>query len=131
MGEALNVENESTESNPSATAGDGDIWLPGDNETRPARMPTPYQLSRAQWFCLLAIAISLIFYGLYSAGAIVFPITLSLLIALPLRPLVRACRSTGLPNPLGALLIVSVLVVAVVSGRVMLWNPAKGWIADS
>ena len=41
MGEALNVENESTESNPSATAGDGDIWLPGDNETRPARMPTP------------------------------------------------------------------------------------------
>ena len=131
MGEALNVENESTESKPRAATGDGDIWLPGDNEARPTRMPTPYQLSRGQWFCLLAITISLIFYGLYSARAIMFPVTLSLLIALPLRPLVRACRSTGMPNPLGALLIVAVLVVAVLSGCVMLWKPAKGWIADS
>ena len=130
MGELTN-EAEPSSSDPTGVRRDGDIWLPGEEEPHSPQMPTPYQLSRGQWFCLLTITVLLILYALYSARAIVFPITLAFLIALPLRPLVRSCRSTGLPDPIGALLVVSVLVVAVVSGCVVLCAGAPGGRAGS
>ena len=101
-------------------------------ETSAEPFETPeLRLSNGPWICLLIIAASAILYGLYSTRAIAFPITLSVLVALPLRPLVRICNRVGLPNPLSATLIVAILLFAVISGTTLLWKPAKEWISTT
>ena len=93
--------------------------------------PTIYPLPRGQAICLLLLTMAAILYSLYSTRAVAFPIVLSVLIALPLRPLVRLLRKLRVPAPVSATLIVAGLGGILFASSAMLWEPGKKWVSGA
>lgn len=77
------------------------------------------------------IALGVVFYGLYSARAVMFPLTLSFFIAFPMRPLMRLLQRWKLPKFLAASLLLGSLVFGGVVLAMTLATPAGEWLKDS
>ena len=69
------------------------------------------------------------FYTLYFAEAFFLPVLLAILLNLLINPLIRALKRGGIPEPLGAALIVVALLGAAGGSIYGLTAPAKEWIA--
>ena len=78
-----------------------------------------------------ALVVLGVVYTLYSTRAIAFPIALSCLIALPLRPVIRRLSRLGVPPPIGSGLLVFAGCGIMAAAVLALWSPANTWFAKS
>jgi predicted PurR-regulated permease PerM len=69
------------------------------------------------------------FYTLYFARAFFLPIVLAVLLDFLLSPLIRGLKRARIPEPLGAALVILVLLGAVGASAYGLAGPAKEWVA--
>lgn len=69
-----------------------------------------------------------VFYTLYFAKSVFIPIVLALLLSLVLAPLVRRLARIGIPNGLGAALVVVCLIGTAIVGVLQLSAPATEWL---
>jgi predicted PurR-regulated permease PerM len=77
---------------------------------------------------LTGIFVLLFFYTLYFARAIFLPIVLALLLSFLLAPAVRGFRRIGIPQAIGAAIVILTLLGGVSLGIYQLSGPAAGWI---
>lgn len=73
---------------------------------------------------LFALAL---FYTLYFAAGFFLPVVIAMMLNMLFRPVVRALRRVGLPDPLGAALVMLVLLGSVGYGLYALSGPAARW----
>ena len=88
--------------------------------------PVPANGSRGCWACTGLFALALI-ATLYFAAPLVLPIVLAVLFNFLLSPAVRVLKRIGIPLPLGALLVLVVVLSALGVGIWQLSAPASGW----
>ena len=88
--------------------------------------PVPANGSRGCWACTGLFALALI-STLYFAAPLVLPIVLAVLFNFLLSPAVRVLKRIGIPLPLGALLVLVVVLSALGVGIWQLSAPASGW----
>jgi predicted PurR-regulated permease PerM len=69
------------------------------------------------------------FYTLYFARAFFLPIVLAVLLDFLLSPLIRGLKRARIPEPLGAALVIVVLLGALGASAYGLVGPAKEWVA--
>jgi predicted PurR-regulated permease PerM len=69
------------------------------------------------------------FYTLYFARAFFLPIVLAVLLDFLLSPLIRGLKRARIPEPVGAALVILVLLGAVGASAYGLVGPAKEWVA--
>jgi predicted PurR-regulated permease PerM len=85
-------------------------------------------LLRLVWYGILAIAVMAGFYTLYFARSIFIPIALAVLLNLLLGPVVRRLARIGVPEALGAALVLLLFIGGVGAIAFQLSGPAAGWI---
>lgn len=95
-----------------------------DNSTPPGMIKAT---SRSNVF-LRGLFVLAIFYTLYFASVIVLPIVLALLLTLILSPVIGLLKRLGMPEPLGAAVVVAALLCLVGFGIYSLIEPASAWI---
>lgn len=89
--------------------------------------PSRVAASRAQIGLLLLACV----YTLYFAAELLIPLTVALLLALMLIPLVRALHGAYVPRPLaGATVVAAVLTTFGVAGN-LVWEPAAEWLRSA
>jgi len=71
------------------------------------------------------------FYTLYFARSFLLPIVLAILFSLVLSPVVRGLKRLHIPEPLGAGLVLAILLGALVGGVYQLAGPAYDWMAKA
>ncbi|MEP7087883.1 MAG: AI-2E family transporter [Gemmatimonadota bacterium] len=71
------------------------------------------------------------FYTLYFARAFFLPVTFGLLLNLLLSPSVRTLKRAHIPEPVGAAIVVLMIVAAVGLGGYFLTDPAQEWITKA
>lgn len=81
--------------------------------------------------CLVILTVLAVYSALYAARAVLLPITLSALIALTLRPIVRYMRKWKFPDAFSAGLLLLLILSMVIAGAVLLLAPAEQWIAGT
>lgn len=98
----------------------------------PANEPSPLLMSwknrRPEMVPLTILATLAVYYTLYAARAILLPIMLAGLIALTLRPIIRALRRYRLPDAASAALTLGLMVMLVIAGIFRLVGPAEEWV---
>lgn len=105
----------------------------------PTRAPDPARPlggsggASARWLGLQAIAtVGLFvlgaFYTLYFARAVFIPIVLAVLLKLVLAPLVRRLTKVRIPEPMGAAIVLVLVLGTVGYGAVELSGPASDWL---
>lgn len=77
---------------------------------------------------LTGILILLVFYSLYFAREFVMPVVLAFLLTFLLAPVVRALRRVGVPETIGAALVILAFLSGVGYGVYSLSGPARDWI---
>ncbi|HET9581980.1 MAG TPA: AI-2E family transporter [Gemmatimonadota bacterium] len=77
---------------------------------------------------LTGILILLVFYTLYFARGFVLPVVLAFLLTFLLAPVVRALRRVGIPETIGAGLVILASLSGVGYGVYSLSGPARDWI---
>lgn len=97
----------------------------GHDNPRPPRIIKA--TSRSNVF-LRGLFVLAIFYTLYFARVIVLPIVLALLLTLILSPVIGLLKRLGMPEPLGAAVVVAALVSLLGFGVYSLIDPASAWI---
>lgn len=96
--------------------------------------PTPWKRWEpldTQTLCLAIIAAGVVFYALYSAKAIMFPLTLAAFLALPLRPIMRQLVRRRVPRFLAASILTGACLSVLAAGLLGLSGPAGEWIEDA
>ena len=83
----------------------------------------------ARHVALVGLFVLAVFYTLHLAQAFFLPIVLAILLDFLLSPVVRALRKLGLPEPLGAGIVMIGLVASLVLGVYYLSGPAARYIA--
>ncbi|HZP89187.1 MAG TPA: AI-2E family transporter [Burkholderiales bacterium] len=79
------------------------------------------------WACKSLFLLALI-PAFYFGAPLLLPIVLAVLFNLLLSPAVRAFKRMGLPSPLGALLVLVVVLAIIVGGLWQLASPALDWV---
>jgi predicted PurR-regulated permease PerM len=74
------------------------------------------------------LLLSAIFYALSAAASFFVPVVLAVLLDRLLTPLVRRMRENGIPAPVGAALLLAVLVGSAGTGLTYLAEPASEWM---
>jgi predicted PurR-regulated permease PerM len=77
---------------------------------------------------LLAALVLGVFYTLYFAASLIFPVYLAFLLSFALAPLVRGMRRLWIPAPLGAGIVLAGVVAVTAYGVVSLSGPATEWM---
>jgi predicted PurR-regulated permease PerM len=77
---------------------------------------------------ITALFVLALFYTLYFARAFFLPIVLAVLLDFLLSPLIRTLKRARIPEPLGAALVILVLLGAAGGAVYQLATPAKEWI---
>ncbi|MGI9040209.1 MAG: AI-2E family transporter [Gemmatimonadales bacterium] len=83
----------------------------------------------ARHVALVGLFILAVLYTLHFAQAFILPIVLAILLDFLLSPVVRALRRIGLPEPLGAAILVIALLAVLGYGVYRLAGPAAAWVA--
>ncbi len=80
---------------------------------------------------LLGLLLLACAYTLYFAAELLIPLTVSLLLALMLTPLVRTLRGAWVPRPLAAAAVVAIVLTGLGAVGNLLWEPAAEWVRDA
>ncbi|MQP64129.1 AI-2E family transporter [Niveispirillum sp. SYP-B3756] len=86
------------------------------------------QVRRVQTWLLGGLLALALMYTLYFARDILLPVFLAVLLALLLRPVVRLLHRLRLPEPLGAALVLLLVLGALGAGAGSVADPAVGWV---
>jgi len=92
--------------------------------------PTPKATS-PQSVALTILATLALLYTTAAAGAILFPITLAVLLALTLRPVVRYCERRHIPPLVTSLGLLLAMILFVATSVVLLVEPAQTWLSEA
>ena len=84
-----------------------------------------------QTSALVGLLILAVFFTLYAFDVFFLPLLMAVLFNLLLTPAVRGLRKIGLPEPLGAAVILLVALGAVGFGAYSLTGPASEWVAEA
>ncbi|MEQ8661396.1 MAG: AI-2E family transporter [Gammaproteobacteria bacterium] len=106
------------------------VRMPGAADAaRVPRSARARELGRA-WapVAVLALALLATFYTLYFAAGLFLPVFFAVFISAVLRPLVRMLSVIGINEALGALFVLLVLVLALVSASSYLADPVERWV---
>jgi predicted PurR-regulated permease PerM len=128
---------------PAIETDDGSVLTPDVNERslhpEPAPAGEPPNVTKlasllgeradARHVALVGLFILAVFYTLHLAQAFFLPIVLAILLDFLLSPVVRALRSLGLPEPVGAGIVMLALVATLALGIYYLSGPAAQYIA--
>jgi predicted PurR-regulated permease PerM len=96
-----------------------------DSEASPRR-----RAWRAVDFAATILAVLAIFYTLYFARAVLFPLVLAFVFGLLLRPVVRRLKRLYVPEAIGAAAVVLLVLGVLLFGGMTLVAPASQWIED-
>lgn len=80
---------------------------------------------------LTVLVVLAVFYTLYFARAFILPVVFALLLNLVLSPVMRALRRAHIPNPLGAALVIAVLLGILGGGGYAISGQAQAWAAKA
>ena len=80
---------------------------------------------------LTVLVVLAIFYTLYAAREFIVPVVLAVLLKLFLSPVMRGLRRAHVPNPLGAALVLAVLLGILGGGAYAVSGPAQAWLAKA
>jgi predicted PurR-regulated permease PerM len=80
---------------------------------------------------LKALLVLALLYTAYFGQAILRPLALAVLLALLLAPAVGALKRWGLPEPVGAAIVVLGLAAVFASGAYLLFDPARQWLESA
>jgi predicted PurR-regulated permease PerM len=83
---------------------------------------------RSQSTALVVLAVVAVLSVLYVARAILLPLVIAVVLTLLLRPVVRRCRTFGIPDAFSAAVVMGVLVLLAAAGLARLVGPAQRWI---
>ncbi len=113
-------------------------WLPRLKKPPRKRRPTNLEfvdiskLLRGAWdvhsFALNGIFVLLVIYTLYFGRTVILPVVVSIFLSFLLRPLVRKLHNIGLPESVGAVIVLSVFLITLVFGVSRLVEPASNWM---
>lgn len=84
-----------------------------------------------RWFLPQLAAFVLVVTALYLAKPLLLPVLIAVLLALLLRPAVVGLRRLRIPEPLGAALVIMLLVSLVAAALTQLYGPAQRWTTMS
>jgi predicted PurR-regulated permease PerM len=111
------------------TRTDGEARVDGKNESRMPSPSIPHSrlatAARVMFIVLSGLALA------YFARSVVIPILLAWFCSMMLKPPVRLLRQCRVSTPLGAALVVSVVVFALGYGAVHLGEPALHWLSTA
>lgn len=82
-------------------------------------------------FMLTILTVLAVFYTLYFTRALLFPIVLSFTLNLVLKPTLLMLNRLGIPNALGAMIIMVLGTGGIVVLGTVLWTPANSWINEA
>ena len=109
---------------------------PDPKEGRPVNQPDIHKLGKAlrervevRSLAITGLFVLAAFYTLYFARAFLLPIVVALLLDFLLSPIIRGLRRVGVPQPVGAALVLLALVGALGFAIYELAGPAKEWAA--
>jgi predicted PurR-regulated permease PerM len=91
----------------------------------------PVALEKARTIGIVLLATIAGAGALYLARSFFVPIMLSILFAVLLRPVVRWFESVRVPTPVGALLVLVIVLGVLVAGGAALATPAREWVAEA
>jgi predicted PurR-regulated permease PerM len=91
----------------------------------------PVALDKARTIGIVVLATVAGLGALYLARSFFVPVMLSILFAVLLRPLVRWFESLRIPTPIGALIVLFVVLGIISAGGAALATPAREWIAQA
>lgn len=77
---------------------------------------------------LVGLLILAVLYTLFLARVLVLPIVLAILTSFILAPIVRGMRRIGIPDALGAAIVIAALAASVAWGAYTLSGPATSWL---
>ncbi|MEQ9489951.1 MAG: AI-2E family transporter [Alphaproteobacteria bacterium] len=77
---------------------------------------------------VVGLAILAALYTLYFAAELILPVFLAFFLSIVLRPMVRGLHRLGIPRTIGALIVLTGLIGAIVVGLVNLSTPAEKWL---
>ncbi len=80
---------------------------------------------------LIGIFVLMAIVGLYFAGTFLLPVVLAILLTLVFRPVVSAMRRYGVPEFIGALLLVLGLLFVIAASIYYLSGPISNWVANA
>lgn len=89
------------------------------------------RLRLAQTASLIALATLMSAYTLYFARAIILPVVVAVVFNFVLSPIVRRLKRVGVPNMVGAEIVLTGLVGIIVVGVMQLQAPAAKWLEDA
>jgi predicted PurR-regulated permease PerM len=84
-----------------------------------------------QTVALVGLLVLGVFYTFYFASAVFIPIALAVLFSLLLAPLVRRLARLGIPEALGAALIIALVLAGAAFGILRLAGPATEWLGQA
>lgn len=103
---------------------------PSDPQLAVSDSPAPlHPPPRHGHTALVVMAVLAIFYTLYFARAVLLPIALALLLAIVLRPAVRALTHLRLPEPIAAGMVVALLLALTLLLATQVSTTAAAWVA--
>ncbi len=132
-----------SEGSPAIETDDRSVLTPDVDKGAPSPQPAPTgeppdvtklanllgENADARHVALVGLFVLAVFYTLHLAQAFFLPIVLAILLDFLLSPLVRALRRMGLPEPVGAGLVMLGLIATLVLGIYYLSGPAARYIA--
>lgn len=110
----------------SAEAKDKPVELPSSSSRWSVRRHNQHQS-----VALTIIATLAVIYTASAAQAILFPITLAILFALTMRPIIRFADHRGVSPLVTALALMICVVATVASGTMLMVEPAQTWIHEA
>lgn len=81
--------------------------------------------------CGVIIAVVAILASLFFARAVLMPVTLAVVLAMVLRPVVSRGRRFGLPNAVTATLLFALVIGVFAAAVALLYSPAEEWLKDA
>jgi predicted PurR-regulated permease PerM len=91
----------------------------------------PVALDKARTISIVVLATVVGTVALYLARSFFVPVMLSILFAVLLRPLVRRFEAVRIPTPIGALIVLIVVLGLLGAGGAALAAPAREWVAQA
>ncbi|HMN81035.1 MAG TPA: AI-2E family transporter [Burkholderiaceae bacterium] len=98
----------------------------GTPEDASAASAPPRRAPRLMWLNMAAVVV--VIAALYAARPLLMPVIIAVLLALLLSPAVALLRRIGLPEYVGALVVVALLVGALATVATRLQEPAQQWL---
>ncbi|MEL6299624.1 MAG: AI-2E family transporter [Pseudomonadota bacterium] len=107
----------------------GATRLPDDTDHNTDSVPTvDFTRADQRSFSLAGLFVLAVLFTLYFAASLFIPLVLALLLSILFAPLVSRMALSGLPEPLGAAIVVAALLVMCLGGIYLLSGPASEWL---